>query len=339
MVRRSPARATRGRFATAVATTTAVGVTLLGCGDDGSSESSTRSSASSTTSGAGASGGGGQGASGAQGGGGEGTPCEACGDPTSTGNVVDPAIAEASGIVASRTHEGIYWVHNDSGDSPRFFAVTATGESMGTFDVTGATAVDWEDMAIGPCPSGSCLFFADVGDNTESRVSYSLTRVTEPQDIGPGAHSVSGEVMSITYPDGSHNAETLLVHPETGELFVVQKREDGPSGVYSLAAFEPGGAAVLERRGELTVPEGSRLVTGGDVHPAARGVLLRTYTHLFYFDAPAGDVPAALATAPCAVPVAIELQGESVAWTAGGDGYLTLSEGTNKPLNAVHCGP
>ena len=42
-------------------------------------------------------------------------------------------------------------------------------------------------------------------------------------------------------------------------------------------------------------------------------------------------------TAPCAVPVAFEPQGETVAWMLSGDGYLTVSEGAGAAVNALSC--
>ena len=56
-----------------------------------------------------------------------------------------------------------------------------------------------------------------------------------------------------------------------------------------------------------------------------------------------GPVPVdrvrAIESAPCVVPVAGEAQGEAIAWTRSGEGYLTVSEGANPDLHAVQCVP
>jgi hypothetical protein len=107
----------------------------------------------------------------------------------------------------------VVFVHNDSGDSARFFAFDlATGEGRGEYVATGVTAVDWEDMARGPCadPTKSCLYFADIGDNAKARSDLVIVRVEEPATLATGALDVPAEVLSIAYPDGPHDAEALL---------------------------------------------------------------------------------------------------------------------------------
>ena len=42
--------------------------------------------------------------------------------------------------------------------------------------------------------------------------------------------------MTFTYPNGSNNAETILVHPQIGDIYVVTKKESGPAGVFRIEA-------------------------------------------------------------------------------------------------------
>ena len=87
------------------------------------------------------------------------------------GTLRSPRLSESSGVAVSRRHPGILWTHNDSGDSAAFYATNHSGDLLGTYDVPGAAAHDWEDMTLGPCQHvpGTCLFFADTGDNSEQR--------------------------------------------------------------------------------------------------------------------------------------------------------------------------
>lgn len=305
-----------------------------------------------TTAGTGGSGAGGgstgEGGSGAAGGGGAGgdggSPiidyCTACGDPATVGAIVNDAVSETSGLVASAIHQDVFYVHNDSGGDPAFFAIGADGQDLGTFDVGGAVVVDWEDIARGPCPAGSCLYLADIGDNAEQRSIYILYRVPEPDAVGQGG-TVDADAFSFVYPDGSHNAETLLVHPDTGVVTIVTKVSAGNSSVYEIELpSSPGAVLTATKTGEIAPPEGIVRFTGGDVHPASQGVLLRTYTNVFFYAAlPGQSVAQALAGAPCVVPAAGEAQGEAIAWTRSGEGYLTVSEGANPDLHAVQCVP
>jgi hypothetical protein len=264
-------------------------------------------------------------------------PCHECSAPTAKGTLASPDILEASGLAASAVHPGIFYLHNDSGDTPRFFAIDLSGEERARYLVDGAFAVDWEDMASGPCKAGRCLYFGDVGDNEEQRTSYTVYRVEEPSAIEPGEHHVASEPLVFSYPDGSHNCETVLVHPQTGELFLVTKRLFGPSGVYRLPMpHTPGRQAVLEKVGTVAPPAQNLLITGGAIHPEGKGVLIRTYTSLFYY-AMKGDLALALASAPCSLQVASEKQGEAVAWSPEGDGFVTVSEGSGAALNYSDC--
>jgi hypothetical protein len=266
--------------------------------------------------------------------------CTSCTAPVVAGALANGAIGEASGLGASRIHAGLLYVNNDSGDSARFFAVDSSGADQGTFNVGGATATDWEDMAVGPCGNGSsCVYLADVGDNDEARGNCSVYRVAEPSSVGVGAHSVDAERLRFEYPDGSHNCETLLVHPVSGELAVVTKVDSGPSGIYRFPTpLDPGSTAALEKVGEVTPPEGSSLFTGGDVHPQGRGILLRTYSHVWFFPGESDETIAeVLGHAPCSLPVGDEPQGETVAWATTADRYFTVSEGAESPIHEVSC--
>ena len=262
--------------------------------------------------------------------------CTACEPVQETGKVQSSDENELSGIVASLAHDGVFYVHNDSGDSARFFAIDATGKELATFKVSGATAVDWEDIARAPCPAGTCLFFGDIGDNNAERDDYAVYRVTEPTAITDG--SVTAEKLPFTYPDGHHNSETLLADPATGGLFVVTKTV-GTSSVYAFPLpLTPGKSVVLTKAGDISLPIMPSLITGGDVHPFGRGVLLRTYTAVWLFPQAQGmSVADALVGEPCAAPTPDEDQGEAIGWLASGAGFVTTGEGKHEPMYRVAC--
>ena len=58
-------------------------------------------------------------------------------------------------------------MHNDSGDTARVFALDGTGAVRGTYSLTGATAIDWEDITVvaGATPGSGTIYAADIGDN------------------------------------------------------------------------------------------------------------------------------------------------------------------------------
>jgi len=254
--------------------------------------------------------------------------CSAYGAVTHLG-AIPAKLPELSGLAASRTHPGILYAHNDSGDTARFFAINDKAEITAEMDLTGATAVDWEDIAVGPCPAGSCVYLGDIGDNGLTRTEYVMYRVIEPDVLATdgSASSVTYERFPFVYPDGKHNAETLLVHP-SGRVFVVVKVKGVPAGVYELPSpLTSGVQATLQRVSAVMPATPTELFTGGSFHPCGDRLLLRTYESLYeLIDASDGGPLGVFQSPPTMVPVAQEVQGEGVTYSLDGDSYFTSSE-------------
>jgi hypothetical protein len=81
-------------------------------------------------------------------------PCHAQTKPVA--RLENRAVTESSGIVASRKNPGIYWTHNDSGDGAYLYAFDREGRDRGRWTVRGATAIDWEDIAIAQDAKSGC---------------------------------------------------------------------------------------------------------------------------------------------------------------------------------------
>lgn len=268
-----------------------------------------------------------------------------CGSCTAYGSTrvagtVPSVLTELSGLAASHMHPGVIYMHNDSGDSPRFFAMSDTAANLGQFSVQGASAADWEDIAVGPCPDGSCVFLGDIGDNPETRQQYVVYRVPEPVvTVGNpvGTITVTGQRLPFVYPDGSHNSETLLANPRTGDLYVVTKVTTRAKVYRFPTPFTPGQQATLVLVGDLALDASAGVITGGDLSPCENRLLIRTYGSLYEFVGPTSPFEAVFSATPKQVPVASEPQGEAVAYRFDGAGYFTASEGNNVPLDAVGC--
>ena len=266
------------------------------------------------------------------------------------GTIASNALTESSGIVASRRASGVWWVHNDSGDSPRVFAVGTDGRDLGEFGLAGASAVDWEDIAVGPGPSAgtSYLYVADIGDNAGSRASVQVYRVAEPlvdPTAAPGPpQTLSGvAALQLTYPDGPHDAEALVVDPTTGELFVITKDlAGGVAKVFRSPANRGAGSTTALTQVATVALGAGQGVTGADITPAGDVVALRTYFSVVLYPRPAGQPLAQAFTQPsCAgsappfgsATPASEPQGEAIGFTRDGRGYLTVSEGAHPALH------
>lgn len=266
-------------------------------------------------------------------------PCPVFTAARNRGPVTDPALAEVSGLAASRVNPGVYWAHGDSGAAAEFHALSSTGRRLVTFSLPDALAVDWEDVAVGPgpAPGRTYVYLADIGDNEPSnRTDITVYRVPEPVVAAPAAVDpvvLTGvEAFTLEYPDGAHDAETLLVDPRSGDLFIVTKTlATGSSGVYRVAADDLGPrTAALRLVASLAVPSApfpGSTVTAGDISPRGDEILLRTYFTAFVWRrGPLQSVAGALNGARCPVPLAVETQGEAIAYRRDGNGYLTTSE-------------
>ena len=97
--------------------------------------------------------------------------------------------------------------------------------------LTGANVEDWEAIAVGPCGTDSCIYVADIGDNRAGRSRVTLYRLPEPE-AASGTAAVA-DVFHATYPDGSHDAEALLIGGD-GRVHIVTKGETGPIGDLSV---------------------------------------------------------------------------------------------------------
>ena len=249
------------------------------------------------------------------------------------------ALVEASGIVASVLHDDVFYAHNDAGDDARFFALDVSGAALGTYNLTNATALDWEDIARGPCAdaSKSCVYLADTGDNELERASYIVFRVEEPTALELGQNDVTAQALTFKYPDGPHNAEALLVHPDTARVYVVTKDADDTRLYAFPEALDTTAPMTLEFLGSVNVPGSKAIITGGDIHPDGDAILLRTKETLFEYALADISVESALTKAPCGLPIADEAQGEAIAWTRTGDGYVSMSEGQGEGVHVFAC--
>lgn len=274
---------------------------------------------------------------------------QAYGTPTKIATLKNPAINESSGLAASRITPGVYWTHNDSGDGPFVYAFDAAGVSHGVFRVSGAQARDWEDMAIGPGPERgkSYLYLGDIGDNNEVRNDIVVYRVAEPALTATDKTSTKtkprttapSEAIRLRYPDGKHDAETLLVHPTTGNLYIVTKVMLKNATVYEAAApLATGQVITMKRIGEIKVPSlMGGVLTGGSISPDGRRVAFCDYLQGYEVALPAASRNFNDIWQQKVVGFSLgqREQGEAIAYRADGKALLATSEGKSPPLIQV----
>ena len=248
--------------------------------------------------------------------------------------LAEPELNELSGIVA--LDSGL-WAHNDSGDEARVFRLDEAGATQAVVRLEGVQAFDWEDMT-GAGPAAGELFVGDIGDNEGIRNEVTVLRFAVPEPPPVGEVTIpAGDIQTITlrYPDGPRDAETLLVDPATRDIVIVHKRFGGASEVYQAPEADwADGEAELERIGIVDVGDTPLdATTAGDVGADGQVVALRTYAAVLVFprDEDQSLAEALVENEPCDAPTRLEVQGEAITFTE--EGYLTVSEGDRPRIN------
>jgi hypothetical protein len=258
--------------------------------------------------------------------------CAGWTEPQEVGRVADPTLDEISGLAASRAHAGILWAHEDSGVGAVLWALDATGATAATLELVGAQAIDWEDAALMPSPTGDYLYVADTGDNLKARSEVTVYRVPEP--AGPaGTLRADAEVLRFSYPDGPHDVEAMFVDPATGDLYLIAKVLLGAAPVFRLPASAWGaGGTVAEEVARLDT--GLFPATAADLSPDGRVLAVRTYGAILLFTRAEGAPAVSWFTGgPCTAPAPPEAQGEAIAWQDGT--LVTISEGGGAALYRI----
>jgi hypothetical protein len=241
------------------------------------------------------------------------------GAPKKLFTIDDSRVDESSGLAKSSRYEGIWWTVNDSGDTARVFGVDKTGKVRVQLKFK-APVKDVEAIAV---DSEGTIYIADIGDNNRNRDMIEVYTIPEPNQL-EDEDNVKFHRYDFTYPDGAHDAETLLIEPASKRLYFVTKVKTKAGAIY--AAPEEASREGTNKLSKLAdAPASPYGVTDGTFMPDGKTVVLRTY--LDVATVAWGDTPTLVARS--ATPVA---QGESVAVGPLGSDILVGSEGKNSPV-------
>jgi hypothetical protein len=160
---------------------------------------------------------------------------------TPAARVTHEPIEEMSGIVRSRRYPGVFWVHNDSGDSARLFPIRADGSAVMPawqsdefyvgekpagedardkkpypgVEIPLAHNTDWEDIAL----DGDTLYVADMGNNGNARRDLGVYVVPEPNPAEvPSVRALRW--VPVAYPDQTAYPDPANWHFDCEAVFV-----------------------------------------------------------------------------------------------------------------------
>jgi hypothetical protein len=250
---------------------------------------------------------------------------------------------EISGIAASGINPGLYYVHNDSGDTSRFFAIYPTGEVKATIYFKGDPKEplgvhDCEDIAVGPgpAPGKSYVYLGDIGDNYSVRKYLTVYRMEEQTAwTGDSTCHTMAVPIHLKYPDGPKDAETLMVDPIEKLLYIVSKRQDSVTVYTTPLIYKPNDTVVLTKRCRLYFSglKVFKWITAGDISKDGQQVLLKSYVHVYYWRRQHNEPICQTMQRPYELlPYIQERQGEGIGFTPDGKGYYTCSEGVYTPI-------
>jgi len=254
------------------------------------------------------------------------------------------AMNEISGIAASGINHDLYYVHNDSGDTSRFFAILPTGEVKSTIYFKGDPKEvsygvhDCEDIAVGPGPARgkSYVYLGDIGDNYHVRKYLTVYRMEEKKAWATDSLSTANAApIHLKYPDGPKDAETLMVDPIEKLMYIVSKRQDSVTVYTTPLNYKVDDTVVLTKRCKLFFP-GYKLfkwITAGDISKDGQQVLIKSYTKVYYWKRLNNEpIWKTVQRKPKLLPYFEEKQGEGIGFTPDGKGYYTCSEGVYTPI-------
>ena len=258
------------------------------------------------------------------------------------GRAVHPPLDEISGLVRSRWQENVWWVHNDSGDSPRLFAIDSTGAvhvapwHAGDYaagvgadssdkplwpgvQLGAAAHIDYEDLAV----DDSTLYLGDIGNNGNARRDLGIYVIPEPFYYDRRSRPLT--YLSIAYPDQEtfpaqewhFDAEALFAHRDS--LYLLTKHRKGQqintpaagTKLYRLDTEHPHQVNVLTKIDtHSTIPP----PTAAAVSPSGDRLAVTSYGSVWIFPRPEGG--RWLSTEPRRIQVSEERaeQIEAVTW-------------------------
>ena len=224
---------------------------------------------------------------------------------------VDPSITESSGLV-DLGH--VMVTTNDSGGGPLVYVVDPkSGRTVGHTTFTDEVT---DVEALAPA-GGGAVWVGDIGDNDEERHSVQVYRVP----VGRGDRTVAAPSYELVYPDGAHDAESLVAAPD-GRLYVITKALLGGTAYSAPRHLDPDGPNRLRPVAPVDV-----WATDAALFPDGKHVLVRGYDTAVVYSFP-GFEPVASLDLPR------QRQGEGVSIAESGRIRLS-SEGRNSAVLEV----
>ncbi|MEV4252817.1 hypothetical protein AB0J52_06565, partial [Spirillospora sp. NPDC049652] len=188
----------------------------------------------------------------------------------------DARLSGPGALARGIAHPDVWWTLDAR--RGRLFALGDDGRTKASFTVPAARG--WDTLAVVKGDGGAgTLYLADLKAGGPRHDTLTLYRVPEPAKLADAA--LAARKYQVSYPDGAHEAGTILGDPAEQRLYVVT-RAAGAASVYALpaalgsrvgnrltrvrrlpfgvrgGAFAPDGRVVLRGSGDVRVLAGIR---------------------------------------------------------------------------------
>jgi len=236
---------------------------------------------------------------------------------------------EVSGLAASIANPGMLWALNDSGNDPEVYLIDLKTTIKRTYVLKGISNRDWEEIGVGPGPKPgkNYLYVGDIGDNMAIHTYKYIYRFEEPlyeESAGKEKIEIANfDTQVFWLSDEVRDTEAFAVDPRTHDIYLISKWST-PTHIYQLKAGTGSqDTAVAKHIGTLPMST----VVAADFNRDGSELLVKTYGDVFYWKRDEKtSVSDMLKRRGRELPYDKEPQGESVTFSANGDGYYTLSE-------------
>lgn len=275
---------------------------------------------------------------------------------TPLGDLDSKELAEASGLAASVNNPDLLWTHNDGGDKARLFLIDKQAQLKATVLFDGIKNRDWEAMAVGPGPvdGKNYVYAGDIGDNKAQYDFKFIYRVEEPT-LGENADTTLTVIdrIKFKYPDGSRDAESLIIDPLTRDIYIISKREEKVN-LYRLPypqstteevtaelalaklEFNQYEEKVYSQNGDEKLTNGYHSdyynqIVSASISLDGSELLIKSYSSVYYWKRNQGEnIADVIKRRPTRLPYVPEPQGEAITFDTKGEGYYTVNEKLGK---------
>ena len=272
----------------------------------------------------------------------------AFGLPEYRGQLMDPALSEASGMCASRLHPDLLWLVNDSGSGAELLAIDLRGRLRARIAVQGIINRDWEALSCFVDGTKPRLAIADTGDNELMREDISIVILDEPADLSVDRIPAT-RIVQIVMTGGPVDSESMAVLDNGDAALIITKRRVPPEA--HLIDLRAGDHVVSQPIGTLagiprptdadraenpTNGQWSGQPTDASLLPDGAGIAILTYTDTYIYLRAAGTGwDAVFDQQPVVLDLPPILQAEAFTFTRDGKSLIITSEKWPAPLLAL----